>query len=269
MSAYCCPLCQQPLAHQGNSLSCEQGHQFDYAKEGYINLLPVQYKKSKQPGDNQDMVQARRRFLSAGHYQFLRQALAERVAALHQSDTGVIDMGCGEGYYTHELANQLQENAQVYGIDIAKPAVRYGAKRYNNCEFVVASSKQIPLNTGSASVVTSVFAPIFAEESARLLTPQGYLVVASPGPKHLAELKEIIYNEVREHQQVDTPTGFTRSAEQLLSQTLTLSGEQARDLALMTPFAWKFSVEQLAALAAQPQFKVQAEFYLSEFQKSS
>ncbi|MEM0516290.1 23S rRNA (guanine(745)-N(1))-methyltransferase [Pseudoalteromonas sp. YIC-827] len=269
MSAYCCPLCQQPLTREGNSLSCDTGHQFDYAKEGYINLLPVQYKKSKQPGDNQDMVQARRRFLSAGHYQFLRQALAERVAALHQSDTGVIDMGCGEGYYTHELANQLQENAQVYGIDIAKPAVRYGAKRYNNCEFVVASSKQIPLNTGSASVVTSVFAPIFAEESARLLTPQGYLVVASPGPKHLAELKEIIYNEVREHQQVDTPTGFTRSAEQLLSQTLTLSGEQARDLALMTPFAWKFSVEQLAALAAQPQFKVQAEFYLSEFQKSS
>ncbi|MBS3796922.1 23S rRNA (guanine(745)-N(1))-methyltransferase [Pseudoalteromonas sp. BDTF-M6] len=269
MSAYRCPLCQQPLARQGNGLSCEQGHQFDYAKEGYINLLPVQYKKSKQPGDNQDMVQARRRFLSAGHYQFLRQALAERVSALHQANTAVIDMGCGEGYYTSELANQLQHKGQVYGIDIAKPAVRYAAKRYDTCEFAVASSKQIPLKAGSASVVTSVFAPIFAQESARLLAPQGHLVVASPGPRHLAELKEIIYREVREHQQVDIPTGFTRSAEQLLSHTLTLTGEQARDLALMTPFAWKFSVEQLAALEAQPEFKVQAEFYLSEFQKSS
>ncbi|MEO2265759.1 23S rRNA (guanine(745)-N(1))-methyltransferase [Pseudoalteromonas sp. YIC-656] len=269
MSAYCCPLCQSPLQSQGSSLLCHQGHQFDYAKEGYINLLPVQFKKSKQPGDNQDMVQARRRFLNNEHYSFLRDALARKVSSLHLDGTHIVDMGCGEGYYTSELAKQLSQTGQVFGIDIAKPAIRYAAKRYSECEFAVASSKQIPLSEHCCSVVTSVFAPVFAQESSRLLVDGGYLVVVSPGPMHLKELKEIIYNEVRAHQEIETPQGFVRVSQDLLTQELVLSGDTAKDLSLMTPFAWKFSLEQLTELAQRHSFTVQAEFYLSVFQKSS
>lgn len=269
MSAYCCPLCQHPLERQGNSLTCANNHQFDYAKEGYVNLLPVQYKKSKQPGDNQDMVQARRRFLAQGHYEFLRNALALKVSALHQSGAHVVDMGCGEGYYTSEIANQLNSKGDVFGIDIAKPAIRYAAKRYEQCEFAVASSKQIPLAAQCASVVTSVFAPVFATESARLLADNGYLVVVSPGPMHLQELKQLIYKDVRQHEEVATPDGFVRQSQELLSDTLTVSGSVAKDLSLMTPFAWKFSEQQLADLAQQDEVQISAQFYLSVFQKSS
>ncbi|MFY8275126.1 23S rRNA (guanine(745)-N(1))-methyltransferase [Pseudoalteromonas sp. SSDWG2] len=269
MSAYICPLCQKTLHKQNHSLHCEDGHQFDYAKEGYINLLPVQYKKSKQPGDNQEMVQARRRFLGTQSYRFMRDALAQKVASLHHANTAVVDMGCGEGYYTSELSNQLNDAGTVYGIDIAKPAIRYAAKRYPDCQFAVASSKQIPLAPASASVVTSVFAPIFAQESARLLHDEGFLVVVSPGPKHLLQLKEIIYQDVREHEKVETPEGFERVADELLEQQLVLSGSDAKDLSLMTPFAWKFSEKQLIDLEQQAAFEVQAQFYISVFQKNS
>jgi 23S rRNA (guanine745-N1)-methyltransferase len=43
-------------------LGCENGHPFNIAKEGYVNLLLSHQRKSKHPGDDPDMVMARRRF---------------------------------------------------------------------------------------------------------------------------------------------------------------------------------------------------------------
>ena len=79
--SFSCPLCHQPLAHVNNSFICPQRHQFDVAKEGYVNLLPVQHKRSRDPGDSAEMMQARRAFLDAGHYQPLRDAIVEQLSA--------------------------------------------------------------------------------------------------------------------------------------------------------------------------------------------
>jgi 23S rRNA (guanine745-N1)-methyltransferase len=73
---FSCPLCHAPLTRSEQSFSCPQRHQFDIAKEGYVNLLPVQHKRSRDPGDSAEMMQARRAFLDAGHYQPLRDAIA-------------------------------------------------------------------------------------------------------------------------------------------------------------------------------------------------
>ena len=94
--SYSCPLCHAPLARRDNSFICPQRHQFDLAKEGYVNLLPVQFKRSRDPGDSAEMMQARREFLDAGHYQPLREAVS---AYLHTfAPTDLLDIGCGEGY---------------------------------------------------------------------------------------------------------------------------------------------------------------------------
>ncbi len=100
--SYSCPLCHAPLSRSDNHYSCPQRHQFDLAKEGYVNLLPVQFKRSRDPGDSAEMMQARRAFLDAGHYQPLRDAIAERLR--HYAPTDLLDIGCGEGYYTHAFA---------------------------------------------------------------------------------------------------------------------------------------------------------------------
>lgn len=96
--SFSCPLCHQPLAHVNNSFICPQRHQFDVAKEGYVNLLPVQHKRSRDPGDSAEMMQARRAFLDAGHYQPLRDAIVEQLSArLDASATSILDIGCGKG----------------------------------------------------------------------------------------------------------------------------------------------------------------------------
>ena len=156
---YQCPLCSKSLTKTQNTLRCESNHSFDFAKEGYVNLLPVQNKNSKQPGDSLEMVQARRTFLEQGFYAFFHQALS--VITSTMKGNNIMDLGGGEGFYTHAIANNTQ--AQVYGVDIAKSAIKYAAKRYPNCSFIVASISQAPFKDGFADILISVFAPLFTK----------------------------------------------------------------------------------------------------------
>lgn len=118
--SFSCPLCHQPLSREKNSYICPQRHQFDMAKEGYVNLLPVQHKRSRDPGDSAEMIQARRAFLDAGHYQPLRDAIVAQLRErLDEKATAVLDIGCGEGYYTHAFADVLPEySAAIFLIPI-------------------------------------------------------------------------------------------------------------------------------------------------------
>ena len=122
-----CPYCQSPLLVDAKTWLCDGSlnnkgtrHPFDVARQGYVNLLPVQNKKSKDPGDSQESIDARHRFLSQGFYQPLQQLIANLVQAkaepLEQSsqsqlDTQTwLDVGCGEGYYTGAIAQALSSN---------------------------------------------------------------------------------------------------------------------------------------------------------------
>lgn len=260
---YQCPLCQHPLTLSNNSLKCCNNHSFDFAKEGYVNLLPVQQKNSKQPGDNLDMVQARRAFLSTDHYQFLQSAIANIVQAY--APASVIDLGCGEGFYTQKIAKVC--DAHIYGVDISKSAIKYAAKRYPSCHFSVASISQAPFAQNSADVLISIFAPLFEQELARLAKKDGMLVVASPGPWHLRELKQMIYREVKEHSAIETPQGFELIQQDSLEQKVTLGFSELKNLITMTPFAWKFRPEHWQKLEEQGEQSVTLSFYISQFKR--
>ncbi len=112
--SFTCPLCHQPLTQINNSVICPQRHQFDVAKEGYINLLPVQHKRSRDPGDSAEMMQARRAFLDAGHYQPLRDAVINLLRErLGQSATAILDIGCGEGITLMLLPRRCRESPRL------------------------------------------------------------------------------------------------------------------------------------------------------------
>ncbi|MHB8820900.1 MAG: putative RNA methyltransferase, partial [Pseudomonadaceae bacterium] len=116
-----CPICQAPLSAVDNGVACPATHRFDRARQGYLNLLPVQHKNSRDPGDNQAMVEARRRFLDGGHYAPLARRLAELAA--ERAPRRWLDIGCGEGYYTAQLAAALPR-AEGYALDISREAIK-------------------------------------------------------------------------------------------------------------------------------------------------
>ncbi|WP_455424738.1 23S rRNA (guanine(745)-N(1))-methyltransferase [Dryocola sp. LX212] len=258
--SYLCPLCHSPLALKEKNFVCPQGHQFDKAKEGYVNLLPVQHKRSKDPGDSSEMMQARRAFLDAGHYQPLRDKICQQLTMV--APETLLDIGCGEGYYTAVFAEVLPgEVKHIWGLDVSKVAVRYAAKRYPQVEFCVASSHRLPFADGSLDAVVRIFAPCKAEELARVVKPGGTVITATPGPRHLMQLKGLIYQDVILHpEDVETLPGFEAVQTERTGWPMTLKGEEAVALLQMTPFAWRARPEIWQQLKAETAFACDTDF---------
>lgn len=263
--SYSCPLCHAPLTRSGNSYLCPQRHQFDRAKEGYVNLLPVQHKRSREPGDSAEMMQARRAFLDAGHYQPLRDAVSDKLRAIEPEN--LLDIGCGEGYYTHAFAAKA---GQTWGLDVSKTAVRYGAKRYPQVNFCVASSQRLPFDDNSMDVVVRIYAPCNPLELKRVVKPGGWVITVTPGPRHLMEMKGLIYSEIQLHApHSEVIEGFSLVSHDALAYPMQLTGEEATTLLQMTPFAWRAKPEVWEALKRETQFNCQTDFAIHAWQREA
>lgn len=249
-----CPLCQEPLAELEGGVGCAAGHRFDRARQGYLNLLPVQHKKSLDPGDNAAMVEARRRFLDAGHY----APLAERLAQLAAERTPQrwIDVGCGEGFYTARLAQALPA-ADGYALDISREAVRRACRRTPALTWLVASMARLPLPDASCQLLASVFSPIDWAEALRVLAPGGGILRLGPASAHLLELRQRLYDEVRDYAEdkhlQDLPPGLELAHSEGLEFVLPLTERQTReDLLAMTPHGWRVNAERRERVLAEP-----------------
>jgi 23S rRNA (guanine745-N1)-methyltransferase len=265
---YQCPQCKAPLTANQQGFSCANRHQFDRAKESYVNLLPVQNKGSKIPGDSPEMVISRRDFLATDAYGFLQQAVATTLKSQQDNTATVIDAGCGEGYYTNAMAEQLPQG-QVYGVDIAKAAVRYAAKRSktnNALHFCVASNINLPFADNFADLICKIFAPVESKEIARVLKTNGTFMTVVPGPKHLFELKQVIYEFPKEHDPEVCPDGFELVGSQSLTQTKVLSKTaDIANLCQMTPFAWKIGEQKKQQLVEAGDLSVTFDFVVNVY----
>ena len=265
---YRCPLCREILSQQNNAWRCANAHQFDIAREGYVNLLPVQQKKSLDPGDNAEMIQARRAFLDAGHYRFLSDAISQQLSTLLHSGDRLLDIGCGEGYYTSALA-AAAAGIQVQGLDISKAAVRAAAKRYKHISWCVASSYALPFATGQFAALLRIYAPSEPAEMSRVLRSGGYLLAVSPAPEHLLQFKQLAYETVRLHpDSIKTEAGFTHlSRQRLQAQWQAPDAASMLQLIDMIPLAYKLTAPMRTALCQQLPL-ITLDFYLDLYQKS-
>jgi 23S rRNA (guanine745-N1)-methyltransferase len=263
---YRCPLCQQALTLIDKSYRCSKNHSFDLAKQGYVNLLPVQFKHSKAPGDNKAMVQARRAFLDKGFY----QPLVDNILALYEvyaelSDN-VFDAGCGEGFYTHQHKN---DQNKVYGVDIAKETIKIAAKRYQDCSFSVATLSDLPFDDEHFGWLYSVYAPILETEFTRILKKGGYLLTVTPAENHLIELKSMIYRQANQHDASKSPIeDLSLVKEQRLNYPIHFNNsEDVLNLLAMTPFAFKATDGLIGQLKAISEFTCQADFIIRLYKK--
>jgi len=267
ISNYQCPLCSQTLVLCEQSYRCKNNHSFDQAKEGYVNLLPVQHKHSKDPGDNKAMVNARRAFLDLGFYQPLVNVITELQKKFSANNSVILDAGCGEGYYTHQHKNDLNE---VYGVDIAKNAVKIAAKRYKSCSFSVGTLSNLPFDNEMFDWIFSVYAPILEEEFTRVLKTKGYLLTVTPAENHLFELKSLIYRQANKHDVNKSPiSNLIPIHEQQLNYQMNFENSDVLiNLLSMTPFAFKTTPELLEKLANKESFSCQADFLIRLYQKT-
>ena len=270
-SLFSCPLCAAPLARDGRAYACPGGHCYDISREGYVHLLPANRLHSKAPGDDKAMTAARGRFLSGGYYAHLRDTLAALALQYTGERPAVLDAGCGEGYYTAALHAALREagrGPRTAGIDLSKPSLRQAARREREAEFAVASVYRLPVADGCVDLLLNCFSPLAEEEFRRVLRPGGVFLYVVPGPRHLWEMKEVLYDRPYENPEEEAAyEGFTYLDIVPVGRTIRLEGASIMDLFSMTPYAWKTpkaGAEQLAALST---LEVLAQFSVHVFRR--
>ena len=183
-----CPVrdCHAPLAREARRRFCPRGHSFDVARSGYINLLQPQERRSSKPGDTVAAIAARRRLHDRGVTSPLLDAIAGMIAA--GPNDVVLDAGCGDGFYLGTLA--AQSGFDAHGVDISTPAVDAAARRYPECEWIVANADRfLPYTSRAFSIVLSITARMNTGEFRRVLRDDGRLLVALPAPDDLIELR--------------------------------------------------------------------------------
>jgi 23S rRNA (guanine745-N1)-methyltransferase len=252
-----CPLDGAPLQRAGASLRCGSGHCFDVASLGYTHLLPVQNKRSLDPGDSKAMVAARRRFLNLGAYRPIAAAV-NRALLDGLPATGVascLDAGCGEGYYLRQLAQATEADRQLalLGVDISKWAVAAAARQDRRPNWLVASNARLPVLPATIDRVLCLFGFPVWSEFARVLKAGGELLLVDPGPDHLRELRAIIYPTLKPERPGNgaLPPGFTPLPGEDLRYALELDTREAiADLLAMTPHLHRASAEGRARAGA-------------------
>lgn len=267
MSLFRCPICAAPLTREGRTYTCPNRHSYDVAREGYVHLLPANQKHSANPGDDKAMIAARTAFLDGGYYAPLREALCQVVSTHGGHNPKILDVGCGEGYYTQGLA-QLP-GAQIAGVDLSKAGLKKAARRVPEGEFAVASVYHLPVADQAVDVVVDCFAPLAQGEYRRVLTPGGLFVYVVPAPMHLMEMKAVLYDTPYPNgeEQVEYE-GFSYVDIIPVTTTFTLD-DRAHIQALlgMTPYAWKSPKAGVERLKALERLTVTGDFRVHVFRK--
>jgi 23S rRNA (guanine745-N1)-methyltransferase len=264
-SIWMCPVCEGPLARGEKSFACAAGHSFDIAREGYVNLVLAQHRRSAAAGDPKDSLRHRRAFLDEGHYAPLAAALVDLLAG--EAPDRVLDAGCGEGYYLRQLAlSPALGGVRLYGVDVAKEAIRLAAKAAPSIEFGVGNTYRLPVLGSSVAAVLQVFAPCAPQQLRRVLRAGGLFLEVKPGPRHLEVLRAMIYDQPQAHTGGEIPEGFEALGVERVTFPLILRqpGEVA-GLVEMTPYKWHMNPETYGRVRELTELEDTADFAIGLF----
>jgi 23S rRNA (guanine745-N1)-methyltransferase len=271
-------VCGAELVARATDAACVNGHAFDRARSGYLNLLLSNKKQSKEPGDSPDMMRSRRAFLHGGFYDRMAEAANAAVIELlaGRADSQVADLGCGEGFFTARLHRAMvaaQSMCTCYGVDISRPGIKMAASLDGDITWVVASLHRSPFLPRSVDVALSMFAPIDASDVRRIVRDAGALVTVTPGPDHLDALRHIIYTSVKPHPQ----TPALMAGDELFEQTASTrvrypivvdTTAQIMNLLAMTPYYWNINRATKARIETLSRLELTVDAFVTVFTPS-
>ena len=244
-TAFACPICQENLTLVESSLKCSNRHSFDLAKFGYVNLAPQIKQSANYDKEN---FQNRQQILEAGFYQAILEGISDLLATKPSAKT-VLDIGCGEGFYSRKL-QESHSDKTFYAFDISKDSVQIAAKSEPNwaVNWFVGDLARLPIKDASMDILLDIFSPANYGEFRRVLSKDGILIKVIPTENHLKEIRQMVQDQltkkgysnqdVKEHFQEH----FSIQSSQIASLTKPISAEQRQALLAMTPLL--FHVDQ-------------------------
>jgi 23S rRNA (guanine745-N1)-methyltransferase len=274
-----CPVCEHPLNRHDATFACDNGHVFDVAREGYVNLLLAQHRHSKDPGYNREMITARRDFFDQGHYERLADEIAAVIGGYLPPDgpAVVLDAGCGEGYYLRRLRRYLAgtgqaDNTLLCGLDISKHGIRVAARRDPEGLYAVGGTFHMPVLPDSTDVLLTHFSPVSAADFRRVVRPGGIVLVGGPGEDHLFSFKELLYDAPVRFEPSGSLTeddGFELITVHQIRYKLELRGPgQVANLLAMTPFYWTADQDTQARLQSTDKLDTEIDVVVHAYRRT-
>ena len=244
-TAFACPICQENLTLVESSLKCNNRHSFDLAKFGYVNLAPQIKQSANYDKEN---FQNRQQILEAGFYQAILEAVSDLLASSETSTT-VLDIGCGEGFYSRKLQERHPDKT-FYAFDISKDSVQIAAKSEPNwaVNWFVGDLARLPIKDASMDILLDIFSPANYGEFRRVLSKDGILIKVIPTENHLKEIRQMVQEQLtkKDYSNQDIKEHFQEHFSIQSSQTASLikpiTAEQRQALLSMTPLL--FHVDQ-------------------------
>ena len=244
-TAFACPICQENLTLVESSLKCCNRHSFDLAKFGYINLAPQIKQSANYDKEN---FQNRQQILEAGFYQAILDAVSNLLAS-SKTATTILDIGCGEGFYSRKLQENHPEKT-FYAFDISKDSVQIAAKSEPNwvVNWFVGDLARLPIKDASMDILLDIFSPANYGEFRRVLSKDGILIKVIPTKNHLKEIRQKVQDQLtnKDYSNQDIKNHFqehfTILSSQTASLTKTITANQLQALLSMTPLL--FHIDQ-------------------------
>ncbi len=267
MSEFICPVCKHKLNKSESQYVCTQGHSFDVSKDGYVNLLMSQQSSAKRHGDDKLMVRSRRDFLEKGFYKSLSNKLCETVKNYVNPHSVIVDVGCGEGYYSNAISKVILTD--FYGVDISKDALRYASRSMKEGQFAVASAFNLPFEDSAVDCVLNIFAPSAYNEFYRVLKENGLLIKSVPLEEHLWGLKSVLYDKPYKNKpEIRNEELFELVSETEIKYEINLTdSEDILNLFRMTPYYYKTSREDAEKLINQKELTTIVHFCVEVYRK--
>ena len=244
-SAFSCPICQENLTLVESTLKCSNRHSFDLAKFGYVNLAPQIKQSANYDKEN---FQNRQQILEAGFYQAILETISDLLATKPSAKT-VLDIGCGEGFYSRKL-QESHSDKTFYAFDISKDSVQIAAKSEPNwtVNWFVGDLARLPIKDASMDILLDIFSPANYGEFQRVLSKDGILIKVIPTENHLKEIRQMVQDQLtkKDYSNLDIKEHFQEyfsiQSSQIASLTKSITPEQRQDLLSMTPLL--FHVDQ-------------------------
>ena len=252
-----CPVCGGSLQLQDRSLVCDARHSFDLAKQGYVNL----YRGKPINEYTKESFQERQTILEKGMYAHLLEEICDFLTKTYGQDAAevsgadskpakkvLLDAGCGEGYYTREIAQRLGAQLELYGTDLSRDSIQLAAGTANgmgsgpaDIKWFVSDIGRLPVADKSVDYVLDIFTSANYQEFQRVLADGGYLIKVIPGEGHVKELREAASDQLyhKEYKERRGAAVFGEHFDVVLQKTVSRTFEvtpEERDIFIrMTP----------------------------------
>lgn len=187
-----CPICNENLFIDNDSLKCKNNHTFNINKKGYISLLKKQ-KKFESDIYTYELFENRRETILSGLYDCIHEEIANFINKNKNKYINIFEIGSGESTHSYLIKKKIITSNTYVVSDISKEAIELSTDYISKDIIpIVCDAYNLPISNDSIDYIIDILSPYYYKEINRTLKNDGYIIKVFPEKKYLNELRQLV-----------------------------------------------------------------------------